>query len=259
MHPVPSAIVLILAAAAATGAFAQSQPAFVAPPRTIADITAILDQERPDPKVVAKLRANAGAAPPAHAGRGELATFHYDRCIARSALGEFRGALADCEKAVELTDNSVEPTQFGRVRQGCGIQYLAAGEPRKALELLFKFAQHVDAGRSVATSGRGFLFTIQRNIVAAYLQLGDLDQAAAYVRETQALIEEARGWKTYAGFRRANWEADTELGQARLAEARGQFGEAENHYRRAEMFRAESKQDGPVNAGLPPRQKQPQP
>src|SRR4029453_3272282 len=172
MHPVPSAIVLILAAAAATGAFAQSQPAFVAPPRTIADITAILDQERPDPKVVAKLRANAGAAPPAHAGRGELATFHYDRCIARSALGEFRGALADCEKAVELTDNSVEPTQFGRVRQGCGIQYLAAGEPRKALELLFKFAQHVDAGRSVATSGRGFLFTIQRNIVAAYLRPG---------------------------------------------------------------------------------------
>ena len=30
-------------------ALAQSQPAFVAPPRTIADITAILDQHKPDP------------------------------------------------------------------------------------------------------------------------------------------------------------------------------------------------------------------
>src|SRR5476651_2596750 len=67
-------------------------PSFVAPPRTIDDITAILDQEKPDPKVAAQMRAEANAAAPANAGRGELAKFHYKRCQARTALGDFRAA-----------------------------------------------------------------------------------------------------------------------------------------------------------------------
>ena len=47
------------------------------------------------------MRAEADAKPPAGAGQGELAKFHYRRCIARSAIGDFRAAVADCEKAVE--------------------------------------------------------------------------------------------------------------------------------------------------------------
>jgi hypothetical protein len=78
-----------------TAASGQTQaPAFVAPPRTIADITAILDQEKPDPKVAAKMRAEADVAQPANLGRGELAKFLYGRCTARSQLGDYRGAVA---------------------------------------------------------------------------------------------------------------------------------------------------------------------
>ena len=40
-------------------------PTFVAPPRSIADITAILDQEKPDPAKRAKREADANAEPPA--------------------------------------------------------------------------------------------------------------------------------------------------------------------------------------------------
>ena len=47
---------LILQAPAAT---------FVAPPRTISDITAVLDSERPDPAKINELRAKADAQPPA--------------------------------------------------------------------------------------------------------------------------------------------------------------------------------------------------
>src|SRR5260221_9418555 len=39
--------------------------AFVAPPRTIADIAAILDSEKPDPAKIEAIRAAADAAPPA--------------------------------------------------------------------------------------------------------------------------------------------------------------------------------------------------
>ena len=52
---------------------AAAPAAFVAPPRTIADITAILDSEKPDPAKIEKIRAAADANPPAGASRDELA------------------------------------------------------------------------------------------------------------------------------------------------------------------------------------------
>src|SRR5580704_4961424 len=55
------------------------QPAFVAPPRTIADITAILDSEKPDAAKDAQRKAAAEAAPPANAPPVKLAQFYYDR------------------------------------------------------------------------------------------------------------------------------------------------------------------------------------
>jgi hypothetical protein len=56
---------------------------FVAPPRTIADITAILDQEKPDPARIIKLRADADAQPAADAGTEILSKFYFDRARAR--------------------------------------------------------------------------------------------------------------------------------------------------------------------------------
>ena len=46
--------------------------AFVAPPRTIADITAILDSEKPDPQKIAAIKAAADAPPPVGASREKL-------------------------------------------------------------------------------------------------------------------------------------------------------------------------------------------
>jgi hypothetical protein len=60
------------------------QTAFVAPPRTIADITAILDKERPDPAKLAELKADADAVPPKGASASDLAQFYYDRGNARA-------------------------------------------------------------------------------------------------------------------------------------------------------------------------------
>src|SRR5215467_10429147 len=49
--------------AAAAGVPIEIRASFVAPPRTIADITAILDSEKPDEAQIAKLRALANGAP----------------------------------------------------------------------------------------------------------------------------------------------------------------------------------------------------
>jgi hypothetical protein len=48
-------------AVCAGGDFAAAQTSFVAPPRTTADITAILDQEKPDPAKAVKVRDDADA------------------------------------------------------------------------------------------------------------------------------------------------------------------------------------------------------
>ena len=229
------------------GRAAAQTASFVAPPRTIADITAILDQQKPDPSITGRLRAEADAKPPAGAGKGELAKFLYSRCMARSALGEFKGAIADCEKATESGQNSVDALELGRIRQGLAIQYAAAGDPKKSLQVQLRSVQMFD-GRGT----RGFLFNAQRQIIERYIQLGDFNQAQVYVQRNLALLGEARGWPKYSGFRRFSWESDTELGRARLYEARGQFREAEAAYRRSEGLRREALRVIDTYEGLKP-------
>lgn len=71
---------------------------FVAPPRNISDITAILDQEKPDPAKAARIKAEAEADPPASKDPRILADFYYQRAQARMLAGRPRDAIADCEK-----------------------------------------------------------------------------------------------------------------------------------------------------------------
>ena len=227
---------------------AQGQKAiFVPPPRTVADVTAILDQEKPDPNKAAKLRAEADAQLPRNAGRAALAKFHYERCTARSTLGEFRAAVADCEKAVNHATGSLSVNDLTRLRYDLGVLYGSVGDPKKALEFWLLLARDVNV-----RGAQGWLFSIQRNISGQYIRLGDLSQAERYVRQSRSLIQEARGWSTYAGYRGAMWNADIETAAARLFEARGQFREAEASHRRAEGFRREALRLVHTYESLPP-------
>ena len=132
---------------------AQSQEqAFVAPPRTISDITAILDQQKPDPQAVAKTKAAAEAAPPAGASKGNLAHFLYNRCQARAGRGDAAGAVADCEKALELARASLPTHDQTRLRQGLALQYGAIGDPKRALAVLLEAVRTTDV-----KGAKGFL------------------------------------------------------------------------------------------------------
>src|ERR1700687_5911003 len=83
---------------------AQAQDAaavFVPPPRTIADITAILDREKPDPAKVAARKRAADASPPAGLADIDLAKFFAERSFAANGLGRLSQTLADLHKAVD--------------------------------------------------------------------------------------------------------------------------------------------------------------
>jgi CHAT domain-containing protein len=222
-------------------------PAFVAPPRTISDVTAILDQEKPDASAIGKVRSDAAANPVSSSGRGELARFHYKRCVARGDLGDFRAATADCEKAVEYAEGFVDLLDLGRFRQQLAIQYAVSGDLKKALQVQLKSIQVFSAQR------QGFLFNTHTRIVAIYLQLGDFNKAELYVRKNQALIQTATGWRQYANpYRRAAWASEVEAATALLYDARGQYREAETSYRRGENLKREAIRLLHTYEGLPP-------
>src|SRR5262245_13347919 len=107
-------------------------PALVAPPRTITDITAILDQEKPDPVKAAAVRAQADAGPPAVKERRALARFYFQRAEARSLIGRHQEAIADCEKAIELGSGSPDVNRYEAFLSN---QYSSLGQFPRAVEI----------------------------------------------------------------------------------------------------------------------------
>ncbi|MCK1624930.1 CHAT domain-containing protein [Bradyrhizobium sp. 160] len=209
---------------------------FIAPPRTISDITAILDSEKPDLKVIERLRSAADASPTGKESPEKLAQFYFDRGNARAQLGRLDQSIADANKAVEAGRAASDPSMMGRLMQFAGQQYLAAGEPRKALDIYQRQLRDI----ANAAGGKGYQFNANRQVAGILIQMGDIAQAEAYLRRSLSAIQEARtsghpAWRAaYARFGQS-WEAEVEFTRAMIFEARGQFSEAEASYRTTEQ------------------------
>jgi CHAT domain-containing protein len=214
--------------------------AFVPPPRTIGDITAILDSETPDPDKIAKAKAEADAPPPTGASRRDLAWFYYTRGSARAQLGRLKDSIADAEQAVEVARGATDANLLSRLEQLLGMQYLTAGRPRQALAVYARQVRDADA-----PGARGHIFIGNQQLAMILINMGDLAQAEAYLRRSETLIREARtsglpNWRrSYAQFGQS-WEASVEATRAMIYEARGQFRKAEAAYVLAERRRRAS-------------------
>ena len=210
-------------------------PQFVAPPRTISDITAILDSEKPDPAKISQLKSAADAAAPSRGSRAELARFYYDRGNARAALGRLSELIEDANKALQAGHGAIEANALGRIEQFVGLQYSAAGDPKKALSIFESEVRDTNA-----PGAKGYLFNSVLNIVSILMQMGDIARAEGYLDRSTALLREARtsglpGWRQSYAMRGQSWEADVETTRAIIFEARGQSAEAEKSYRLAEL------------------------
>jgi CHAT domain-containing protein len=222
---------------------------FVAPPRTIADITAVLDNEKPDPAMLAKLKADADSEPGKQAS---VADFYLDRGTARSLIGRNAEALADGEKALAAALASGDGVFGQRIRQFISLQKMALGDIKGALQV----AQFTvtDANRP---GQKGYLFNAQRMAAYILVQMGDIPQAEGYMRRSIALLQEARtsglpGWRTsYPKTGRA-WEGDVEGIRATVLEARGQFREAEAAYAKSREWKLEWAKDAKAIPHAPP-------
>jgi CHAT domain-containing protein len=225
---------------------------FVAPPRSIADITAILDSEKPDEKLIAELKSDADAVPTGKESRVDLAQFYFDRANARAQLGRLAEATADANKAVETGRGAASPNMMGRMMQLQSLQYATAGDPKRAFDILQRLVREF-AG---VPGAKGFQFNANRSIAAILIQMGDIPQAEAYLRRSLTGIQEARtsglpGWRaSYAKFGQT-WEGEIEISRGQIFEARGQFAEAEAAYRSAEV-RKRAGNKGVLDSDNPP-------
>ena len=213
---------------AARGPALAQTPAFVAPPRTIADITAILDQEKPDPAKLARQQALADARPPTGSDRDALIKFYHERAKHRAELGR-RDAIADIDMVIKLGQGR-EDREILNAREFRVTELLNTTEYTAALAELNTMA--IGANR---ISAFGYLFLVYRQTVQVLLATGDLAQAETYVRRLQTHMGEMRTRPAYPEFH-TRWEAEIERAKGHLAEAKGQYRAAEAAYRRSEQL-----------------------
>jgi CHAT domain-containing protein len=206
---------------------AKAEPtSLVAPPRTISDVTAILDQQKPDPSRTEQLRAAADAELPHNLKGLELAEFYYKRGQARSQLGRNEEALADAELAVSNGKGADYVLAGSRYEQFLMRRLRDAGQQKRANEIVAKQIARFSA------KGKGRLFGLNFGLLSAATRSGDINAAEAYAARNRTLLAEARRWPTFPIYG-ANWLAYTYDGDARVAEARGRYAEAEANYRKA--------------------------
>jgi CHAT domain-containing protein len=211
-------------------ATANKAPAsLVAPPRTISDIAAILDQQQPDAAKIAELTATADASVPNNLKGPALADFYYKRGQARSLLGRSDDALADAEQAVNNGQGS-DYIKFGsRYEQLLMRRLRDAGQHKRANALLSKQMA------AFANQSKGRLFGLNYSLAIGYIRNGDTNAAESYVARNRSLLAEAQRWPVFPIYG-MNWQAMVEDGAARVAEARGRSADAEAAYHKAFIF-----------------------
>ncbi len=242
-----SATVLTLAALnlALSGANAQTP---VPPPRTIADIAAVLDGQKPDAARLARLQAVATAVPAADLDDTSLAAFYFRRADALSELGRAQDAVADAVKSIELgrklSKNVFRQQQF--IVSQYAINYL--GDPKRSVEILLDLEK---TPQDLGTSAGG-LFSVYRNLVMNFVVLGDFKSAEAYVEKSRALFEKSRNGPK-ADLVDSTFEADLELSRGLLSEGLGRYADAEAAYAKSEVARRDSMEKSAKWPNAPPR------
>src|SRR5260221_6688974 len=169
------------------------------------------------------MRAEADQPPPPpSAGAAALARFYYKRGELRSMLGRHADALADADSALAAGKGHLPPgSEMSLMRQLQANQYTSLGDPKKALDAFLTRARE-----ATQSGNKGPLLNTYRHISSILIPTGDLNQAETYVRKIQALLAEARTWNSFP-LHSSNWQGEFHEATGALAEAKGQFADAE--------------------------------
>jgi CHAT domain-containing protein len=198
---------------------------FTAPPRSIADITAILDEQKPDPTKAAANRAAADRQPPAGAAPGELARFYYDRGLAATELGRTTQRAADFREA--LKQGRAAKIDVTRVLEALAQAEFSAGSRKAALAVAEELlaAEKSSGGQNLGDYGL---------VAKARLFTGDIAGAERALADAQGIFdslprEAARAWPVFSD----HWRGLLESSRSLVLEETGRYAEAERAARLA--------------------------
>jgi CHAT domain-containing protein len=207
---------------------------FIAPPRTIADITAILDQEKPDRARIAALQAEADVAAPINADPQALIQFHFRRARIEANLGRFLEAISDVKTGIQYARD--QKSDLIPLLRYLGVQFVWSGQPQEAIRVFS------EAARILEQDGRNRIYWrlhIYRWMIGTDVTfLGRLQEAEALLEKSQALLMEARKSPEYSE-NRSSWEGEVEEAEARLFAARGQYRQAEAAFHSAQIWKSQ--------------------
>jgi CHAT domain-containing protein len=205
---------------------AHTQTADGAVPQSIQDLTALLEQERPDLEKIAQLNAAAAAEVPASltgAARGEA---FFRRAEARVQIGRLKEGIEDAKEALKFTKGLDYATVTSHYEEFLQRRMRAMGDFRSAIPIIQSMMRNLQFSKN-----RFRLFPLEMNAVLYYAGLGDLDRADQYLRSLRALLAESRGWTVTDGGRA--FASNVDEAQAVVDEVRGRLPEAEARYRRS--------------------------
>jgi CHAT domain-containing protein len=227
--------------------------AFVPPPRTIDDITAILDQQpRADPAAAARARARADEAPPSTDDELVLRGFYYRRGLAAAAIGRMRQAIDDLTKASGYAPQSRNALQERGLDDPAPranpLQYIIFDELRFFHSRAGNQAQALEYARRAAAavpSNIGDAILIHVWLMNELTATGDMKAAETELSTAERLYRQMLAAKepVHNARRRVYYLR----GQASMAAARGQHLERERFYREVIALQlGEAKQAGSV-------------
>ena len=193
---------------------------FVPPPRTIADITAILDQQKPDETYRAAVQANLQATPPVDASAAARSEFYGVRADTAMQAGLGTQAVEDARESVRLA------------RETVGTESLA-----RALGRLNAAEQNIggtglEAADEIYGLSRADGWTIQAlvGLTQASLRQGDLVAAQRWVATSDAVFA-AIQQRRLSSSQEADLRANVASAHAALEVSLGKYAESERSLR----------------------------
>ena len=222
---------LLVAIGLAWPALAQT-PSVETPPRTITDIKAILEQEKPDSQRVARLKSKADASAPDTTDQRVLARFYQQRAENRGTLGRIHEAVADIKIAISIGRHAHMQAALPGFYNQLAVFEQVAGNLNLSLE-----ASRQSLAAMSPDDMRYGRFQAHRLTGVALIGLSQLQEAEGVItRNEQLLAEVARkeGPEWNAGEPGIMAGAYVHFGNAALAEAQGKYAEAAKEYLKAE-------------------------
>lgn len=190
----------------------------VAPPRTIADITAILDQYQPDPTLAAKALALADQPVPSTTDAGTLAKFYYERGLAAERIGRNDQAIQDITTAIDYarqdrdSNIAVMLHALARVEEQAGMGLVAEAHLREAI---------------TQSNGLGQQIVWRSTLARYYASNGKLDEAQQELERAENILARQRPHLLNSKW----WTANVQQTRGRLAIDSGRYSEAESALR----------------------------